>query len=142
MSTRIRTLLRVTALAAAFSAVMIGCSLLIETVSMTERAEMFMSDLQGENYTDLADHLVPDHNYRNQVDDPTYWSDIFGEDPGSLTYDNIRSDGATVLVDVGGLGPEFNGTWVFEMAEDEPQVWYINTLYMQGDSANPYIPEG
>jgi hypothetical protein len=75
------------------------------------------------------------------MDSASYWTTQFG-DGNSFQDSSYSESGDQVTITVESSSSEYNGTWVFTMKEDEPDVWYINALYQQGQSGNPYIPEG
>jgi hypothetical protein len=138
---RIRATYRFALLAAVVLAFTVGCQILNNPVSKEDRVEMFMSDLDSGNYSSLADHVHPGHSNRDQMDSASYWTTQFG-DGNSFQDSSYSESGDQVTITVESSSSEYNGTWVFTMKEDEPDVWYINALYQQGQSGNPYIPEG
>ena len=112
----------------------------VETVSVKERIEMFLDDLNDDDdRNDIYKQLHPD--IRNAWKDPTVWATTpFDYDTGEpfdledMDYGSTSADGVFVSADL-----LYNGEAIsFKMEEDEMDVWYINKILV--DSVE-WIPD-
>lgn len=102
-------------------------------VTIRDRVDQFMSDVNAGRFSDLKQHLHPDaESYATA--DALYWQDYFQT---SETYTlNDLSIGASSAT---GVMESTDATWntlsvTFSMQEETPGVWKILSITRQGDT--------
>lgn len=108
-----------------------GCPTPTETVSVKERMEMFVKDVNAGEYLSLKSHLHPDSNLYSQPN-PLYWETYFDTE---LPLNSPIITGSTSAT---ALEPSGVGTlYTFTLKEDDKDVFKILTISRNGE---PLVP--
>ncbi|MCF7928546.1 MAG: hypothetical protein K9L68_06205 [Spirochaetales bacterium] len=113
--------------------VIFGCNL--NAVSIEERISMFRDALEAADASDMASHIHPDNSMKGALRTNNTWGPISIDEDN--TFGSISGSGSTRTATFDDGAENYEGTFTFTMKEDEPDVWYIDRLYL--DSYSDYI---
>ncbi len=104
----------------------------VESVSISERIDMFISDANNGNYSNMYKHIHPDAAKYDQGKTANFWSSDFQDSNHSLSTLNISGEIVTSTISSTTYGTDTDIR--FTMKEDGKDIWKI--LKLEIDPAN------
>ena len=137
MKHRRKNVVRILLWASVLAALLVGACDMTESVSIEERAQRFMRDLDRENYSNLYTHVHPDEAWRAQARLPETWEAEFPY--GDYKYEKITVSGSRADVELKGTLPAgFEAGEILRLhVRRDGEVWYITQIDLEGTKLLP-----
>jgi hypothetical protein len=113
------------ALVATVALTVAGCKIPVETVSASERMDMFKADVNSQNLGNLTDHL---HSDVGGAPNEAFWETYFD---GVTNFSHVTI-GSTATANCS------TGVYVFSLAQEETAVYKITDIKRNGSSIFSY----
>lgn len=137
MKHRRKNVVRILLWASVLAALLVAACDMTESVSIEERAQRFMRDLDRENYSNLYTHVHPDEAWRAQVRDPKTWEPEFPYGDYKYSEITVGSSQAGVTLTGTPAGSFIAGDILNLRMRRDGDVWYIIRIDRNGTEIFP-----